>query len=292
MSPFTSFMRRMLPRGIERQVRDIRDFYFRRYRQIELSDEIYSQNLSYYKISFCTTCMNRLFHLKHTIERNIKNNLSYPDIEFVLINYNSSDGLDEWVRLNLMKYIDQGILNYYRTDEPEFFHASKAKNLAHFLSSGDIVCNLDGDNFTGKDYAFYINYLFNKHGLDLLAHFKKSPYWGTEGRIVVTKENFLKLGGYDEYLLPIGHEDHDLINRAKAFGLQYINIQIENFLHYLSNTTKEKAENCGDKEYYDLESANRIKSNENIANSLLVANKHGFEKFNLVKNFQVPVEFP
>ncbi|MEM7106957.1 MAG: glycosyltransferase family A protein [Bacteroidota bacterium] len=232
--------------------------------------------------------MNRLFHLKHTYLQNILDNLDYGKVEFVLINYNSQDKLDEWVKEKLSKYIDSGLLNYYKTLQPSVFHASIAKNLAHRLANGEVLCNLDGDNYTGKDFAYYINYLLNKNEVNSLLHFRKEPYWGTEGRIVLRSDDFHRLGGYDEELLPIGHEDHDLLNRARASGIKYINVTVENFLKYLSNTTKEKAENCTEegKDYYELEQANKKRSDHNIANGMLVANQsEGFNKIEVFHNF-------
>ncbi len=271
---------------VERKIRDIRDVYFRRYRNEKLPDKIFGYN-RHLSISFCTTCMNRLFHLKKTYVQNIKDNIDYPAVEFVLVNYNSQDGLHEWAIKNLKEYIDRGLVNYYYTDAPEVFHASIAKNLAHKVATGDVVCNLDADNFTGKDFAFYINHEMQQEGLSTLIQFKKAPYWGTEGRIVLSKKRFFELGGYDEALAPIGHEDHDLMDRAKAYGLKYKNVQIENFLHYLSNTTFEKAVNVSKDSvrYYDLESANRELSEKNIQLNKLRANEHGWGMIPLMKNF-------
>ena len=50
-----------------------------------------------FKISFCTTCKERLRHLKQTLPKNIKDNSNYPFIEFVILDYNSQDGLGDWM---------------------------------------------------------------------------------------------------------------------------------------------------------------------------------------------------
>ena len=280
-------LKKHISQRLEKLLRRFRDQYLRFYKFEKLPKQIYARQLKNYKISFCITCMNRLFHLKNTLEKNIIDNKNYKNLEFIVINYNSKDHLDRWMREHMSDYIQSGILKYYRTDEPESFHASKAKNLSHLLAEGEIVCNLDGDNFTGKDFAFYINFMFNQHGENIFLHFTKKPFWGTEGRMALTKENFLRLGGYDEDLLPIGHEDHDLMNRAKAFGLNYVKIEIENFLRYLSNTEQEKAENCVNEptSFYVLEKNNRDKSNENIKKGKIIANPQGMSKFTLYKNF-------
>ncbi|MBT1705728.1 glycosyltransferase family A protein, partial [Chryseosolibacter indicus] len=228
---------RQIINPITRAIRDFRDLKLRRYNEEKLPAEIYDPSLEKRKVSFCTTCMNRFFHLRKTFIKNIEDNIDYPNVEFVLLNYNSKDELHQWAQKTLPKYIERGIVNYYYTDRPDFFHASIAKNLAHKVAQGDIVCNLDGDNFTGKDFAYYLNYKMHVMGDNTILHVRKSPYWGTEGRIVLTRKNFIELGGYDESFEPIGHEDHDLLHRAKAYGLKYENVLIENFLHYLSNTT-------------------------------------------------------
>ena len=286
MSKLSLLLKYLIPQKLERSLRTFRDINLRKYNDTRLPEEIYSQN-HYYTISFCSTCMNRLFHLKHTIEKNILDNISYPNVEFVLIDYNSQDGLEGFVKKNLSKYIDDGILNYYKTNEPQKFHASKAKNLSHALAKGDIVCNVDGDNFTGKDFAYYINYLYNKGGTNTIYQFHKPPFWGTVGRLSFYKENFMKLGGYDEAFLPIGHEDMDLVNRGREMGLEFKQERLENFQRYLSNTTLEKSVNCTDElqDYYKLEGTNRKLSNSNIEKGILTANAGGMESFVLYKNF-------
>ena len=127
-----------------------------------LPEEIFSTDLPHLKISYCTTCMGRLNHLQKTYLKNIQNNIDYGNIEFVLINYNSNDGLDEWAQKNLSKLIENGTVKYFLTKDPAHFHMAKAKNLAHRLATGQILVNLDADNYLGKNNAFYLNYLYSK----------------------------------------------------------------------------------------------------------------------------------
>ncbi|MFD2148711.1 glycosyltransferase family 2 protein [Mucilaginibacter antarcticus] len=75
--------------------------------------------MTMFKISFCTTCMNRLSHLKQTLKRNILDNEDYPNLEFILLDYNSTDGLKEYVRSELHTFITSKKLVYYRTEEPK-----------------------------------------------------------------------------------------------------------------------------------------------------------------------------
>lgn len=250
-----------------------------------LPAEIYHQD-QYLKISFCITCMNRLFQLKQTIFKNLQDNAAYPNCEFVIVNYNSRDGLHEWVTENLKKELASGKIKYFHTRDASGWHAAHAKNLAHFLSTGDIVCNLDGDNYTGKDFAFYINYLYQTHpGQDLLLNFKKDKYYGTYGRICMSRKAFNALGGYDEDLHAIGGEDTDLVERGIAYHLPYQNIEMENFLKYIENTNNERVKNTTLPQsfaYYNK--INKARTQQRVADLDLIANEGKVKKVSVYKN--------
>src|SRR5580704_1798101 len=62
------------------------------------------------RISFCISCRGRLHHLRRTLPQNIADNRDYPNLEFVLLDYNSTDGLGEWVRHELSEEIASGRL--------------------------------------------------------------------------------------------------------------------------------------------------------------------------------------
>lgn len=179
----------------------------------------------YHKISLCITCMNRLDHLKKTLGKNIKNNADYLNLEFVLLDYNSNDGLQDWVLNNFRKELAEDRLVYYRTDEPKYFQMSRAKNISHTLASGNIVCNLDADNYTGKDFAFYINSVMQSSINIIGVHKKDNKIFPSHisdcgGRIFLTKENFLKMGGYNEKFIGWGLEDIEFTKRAAILGLR------------------------------------------------------------------------
>src|SRR5574343_1908709 len=63
-------------------------------------------------ISICTTCMNRLRDLEYTLPKNLEDNKNYKKLEFVLLDYNSTDGLSDWVKKYMMSYIKTGRLVY------------------------------------------------------------------------------------------------------------------------------------------------------------------------------------
>src|SRR5688572_6172397 len=95
------------------------------------------------RISICTVCMNRLHHIKQTLPANIAANEDYPNIEFVLLDYNSTDGLSDWIRDEMSEFIENGRLKYYRTEEPLFFDRTHSRNLIVKLATGDVISNVD-----------------------------------------------------------------------------------------------------------------------------------------------------
>lgn len=192
------------------------------------------------KISFCTVCMNRLHHLKETLPENIKNNSDYPKIEFVVLDYNSQDGLSDWMYKNMTSYISGGILKFYRTNQPDSFVHSLAKNAVSKLATGDVICNIDADNYTGKNFAEYINQKFLKDKNIYLYISKNIMKRDNLGRICMKTIDFKKLTGYDEAMNGYGFEDVDLVNRLELLGLKKIEIENANFLNAIPHDDKER----------------------------------------------------
>src|SRR5690348_9240554 len=75
----------------------------------------------HYKISLCTTCMGRLHDLKRTLPVNLELNAKYDWVEFVILDYNSSDGLGDWIRTAMQPQLASGRVVYFRTDEPKHY---------------------------------------------------------------------------------------------------------------------------------------------------------------------------
>jgi len=192
------------------------------------------------KISFCTVVKNRLHHFKETLPKNIDDNKDYPNLQFVILDYNSGDGLELWMKKNMENHILSGRVIYYRTTEPEFFKRSHSRNMAFLLADGDIVCNIDADNFTGREFAKYINSQFDAvENIFLSAHGNnKQP--DLLGRICCRKSDFNSIGGYDEQMEGYGFEDFDLINRLNLVGLKKIIINNPDFLNAMEHSDKER----------------------------------------------------
>jgi hypothetical protein len=200
----------------------------------------------YYRISFCTVSMNRMHHIMQTLPANIQDNEDYPELEFVLLDYNSSDELDKYVHESLYEHIENGKLKYYKTFGPQYFHRSHSRNLLFKLASGDLVCNIDADNFTGSGFASYINEEFNKDQNIFLTTLKQNVSKFTRdvyGRLCLKKNDFYKVGGFDEQMANYGFEDYDLANRLEMAGVKRSTFNFAEHLKAINHKQSERLSN-------------------------------------------------
>lgn len=240
------------------------------------------------KISYCTTCHNRLWQLALTLKNNLLN--LRRNEELVLVNYGSKDGLNRYIENNDLchKYILENKLKYIEVLNVDKYDCSKAKNIAHRFANGQMLVNLDADNFNTRIRNVVLN--TNNHNKLLIHLWANSDYNGTYGKICISKNNFFKLGGYDESFLPIAYQDGDLIERAKRLNIPYLLKPIS--AKIIENNIKEKSENTGFSDWWECFYKNKEKSENNISNNKIVANKDtgwGYVKAKI--NFQDEKEF-
>ena len=169
------------------------------------------------RISYATTCKNRLHHLRETLPVTLGN--IGPDAEVVLLDYDSRDGLAEWVKSALGGFITSGRVRYVQLADEAPWHMAKAKNVAHLLATGEVVCNLDADNWVTAEYAEWLRSVF-QDGERVIAHMPRSACGGGFGSVALRMEDFIRVGGYDERFGLWGHDDCDLIDRAILGGIQ------------------------------------------------------------------------
>ena len=156
-----------------------------------------------------------------TLPQNIAHN---KHATFVLLNYNSGDGLHGHILDKHRADIDSGRLVLYSHFEPERFHMAHAKNMAHrcgIREDGDILVNLDADNFTGPNFDQWILTQFPAKGEKFLWSnmIKGQLDRGITGRIAVTRNAFLMVGGYDERFSEWSPDDEDFKCRMRLLGI-------------------------------------------------------------------------
>jgi glycosyltransferase involved in cell wall biosynthesis len=220
-------------------------------------------------ISFCTTCCNRAYQLKLVFDANYELIQQNPRLEWVVVNFGSADDLDPFVQDRLPDLCDRFV--YVRLTEECGWHLSVAKNLAHHSARGEILVNLDCDNFIADSPAVVERH-FAK-GVRVLHLWSGISHDGTCGKIAITRELFQQIGGYDESLWPMGYQDLDLLNRVSALRVPVV--QASSSTHSaIKNSKQQSIRFCSTEgmTWTDYNRLNRELSDANLAAGRLVAN--------------------
>lgn len=166
------------------------------------------------QLSYCTTCKNRLWQLKQTLPSNIMQ--TSKDVDIVLLDYNSDDGLQDYIVNNFADYLANGQLKYYQLESKRVgFDMAYAKNVVHKLATGKVLFNLDADNFIGTTVTELLTLPTNTI---LLPKMVANTGTGRCGRIGLHKSDFNRLCGYDENIVGMADDDGNLVRRAIAAG--------------------------------------------------------------------------
>lgn len=238
-------------------------------------------------ISFGTSCMGRLAHLEQTYIENIETALDQdPGTKFVLLNYNSQDGMDKWVKCNLIKYIKKGTVKYLRNTTATEFSQARTKNITLKHGLHEVVCNLDADNIITTRYMKKIIRVWNDDTCriggggvvtedDVVV---SCPMPHVFGRVSMYKKTLITMGGFDEQMRGWGGEDIDFYLRYRHLYKRGLRHMYHQGSHDISNrnvfedifgcppsgkiTNPEKNNN----------NINKAISNSNIEKGILVAN--------------------
>lgn len=164
------------------------------------------------KISICSQIKNRLYQFSKTFLKNMETLGQYQDIEWIIVDCGSTDNLSEYIAEYLEKY---SFVKYYQALDFKY-SIPIAKNFAVRFSSGDYVFNLDCDNYLDN---IVDEIRSSNQGVSCDEYLK-----GSHGRIGMSKEVFVQLGGYDENFYPAGVHDNDIVLRANYLNYKFKNI--------------------------------------------------------------------
>ncbi len=195
------------------------------------------------KIVMCLTTYCRTEQLKAALPINLACSWGLRDkVIWVLADMNDEDEsstLMAWLAETVAASLVPGLLYVVRRAEPwSGWHACFAKNTSHMAGihiastllesrpPNVILVNCDSDNLPSKKF---FTYLLGRHALMCDAQglewpklpgvsFRHPGATSTTGRICLSALVFLRLGGYDQAMLPMGYQDIDLTRRLAKLG--------------------------------------------------------------------------
>lgn len=222
-------------------------------------------------ISYCMPCHKRTHDLKKVLPSLIKAANNSPPVEIVALNYNSRDGLEEYLR-SFDEPIGVGnSIRHIRYSDRDYYHMAHARNLAVIWSSGEYFVNAGTDRFLKPEFFNAIRKEIAKGAIWVQPSFKRKFI----GVIACQKNEFIHAGGYDERFEFYGPEDKDiwarLERRGKKFGVYDSRLQSAIRTEKLDKTKN-----------YRLKRTNTIRKQmrsifyENIENKVLAVNRNGW----------------
>lgn len=230
-------------------------------------------------VSLCVSVKDRLDHLQKTILLNLANNREYRNCELLLLNYSCPNlETEKWIKDALGAEIATGRVNYYYYPDSTTFDRSHARNLAFRLSKGDIICNIDADNFTGVGFAAYVSAVLSNDNTFLCG---PRDGRGLGGRICVKRKDWEFVGGFDERFKGYGPEDRDLTNRLCLAGLDKKIILNEGFCKSIAHSNELRMRHHDGvfrKEYENI-------AKQNMETRTINPNGASFGRGRVMKNF-------
>lgn len=248
-------------------------------------------------ISFVTRCMNRLHDLKETLPKNIQDNKNYKNLEFLILDYNSKDGLEEWIKKEMMDQIECGRLNYYRTEEPEFFCPNHSQNVTFKLAQNKLVANVDADNFTHENYSQRLNECAHPYKDKILIVpdnflLPNSTMLLLKGRFCLYKSDIESLRGFDEDLDEgFGNDDVNFVFRCFLRGFKVIRYEKYFSDDRIDTPNDQKVMYVKNKDFEYMKRFNGSITWEKLKTGTTIVNKNRhWGKATLIKNFKEKIE--
>ena len=157
-------------------------------------------------ISFITTCKGRLSQLR----RSLPHMLAQPNSEVIVVDFDCPDRAADWVSSNY-----PSIKVVCATDRPRF-NASAARNLGAAQAQSEWLCFIDAD-ITPCDGFVQILADTLRPG----HYYHGAPFFPDKyGTFLCRREDFDRVGGYDEVFDAWSQEDKDLYRRLEWSGLR------------------------------------------------------------------------
>lgn len=247
-------------------------------------------------ITVVTTCMDRLRDLKQTLPKNLEDNKNYKNAKFIVLDYSSKDGLDKWIKSEMMEFIKSGRLDYYRSENQKYFRPNHSRNVTFRLAKG-LVANVDADNFMHPNYLKRLNDLSSTKEEKILIVPENFLLPGStrlhlKGRFAMHKKDIELLGGFDEDLDEgFGNDDINFVLRAML--LRFSIARFESFYtdNRLPTTDDERVSLVKNKDYRKMRDINMKITTKKIQKGVYCVNKNKhWGEANLIKNFSEKIK--
>ena len=196
-----------------------------------------------FTISYCIPCMNRTHHLKKVMPSIIEAANYSPPVEILVLDYNSTDDIDEYMAsLRSVQLAEGNDITYLKYSKNKYYHMAHARNMVSLAARGKYLVETCVEVYLGKHFFSNIREEINRSKYKWLRFYSKKPSGIYAGIIVIEKEEFIEAGGYDERFELYGPEDRELNSRLERRGIKSRTIN-STYLHPYTSSDEEKTKN-------------------------------------------------
>lgn len=186
----------------------------------EVFDELFTESPTK-DIGGIVCCMNREKNLFKSL-RSWVNTKSFQEI--IVLDYGSKNPITNTIPDDLK---NNSIIKIFRY-EADYWHLTKAYNIAIQLCNCEIIVKLDADYFLSP--LFFDHHTFNIDKQFITGNNSRfQPLWGF---LMCAKKYLMQINGYNERMVGWGHDDIDVNLRLKNIGLKAKVIKT-NFINHL-----------------------------------------------------------
>lgn len=217
-------------------------------------------------ITAICACKNR----NHALRVSLSSWLNFKEInEIIVVDWSSDEDLQEFLSFDERVKI-------IRVNDKQYFNQPQPLNLAISLASGDRILKLDTDYVMNPYYNFFETYTIDDNSFvsgkipyespevwseelqcytinkSEMSHSELSNYYNTynvyykylTGLLYITKQNLLKVGGYNENLGKYyAFEDDEIFQRLELLGLDHKKLYYDHRLHHMPHPDSKRTEN-------------------------------------------------
>lgn len=216
--------------------------------------------------------MNRLDDLIVAMPRALKAANASPPVEIAILNYNSTDALDNYIEV--LKHYDlhpaNRIVYSKYSSSKKVFRMSHARNLSVLMATSEYILISSCDILLDANFFSMTRELLAKHNPQWLT------YENEKGVLLVRRDEFILAGGFDERLVFYGSEDRDLYDRLFRRNGEPVNIKAKPF-YAIRTPDSKKVMNYGSAmNKQQMIEINRAIYLENVEKQVLIANQEGW----------------
>lgn len=192
-------------------------------------------------VSLICACKNR----NAPLQISLSSWLLFKEItEILIVDWSSDESIEHLTKLDPR-------IKVITVSDQEYFNQPQPLNLAVSISTGDYILKVDTDYVLNPYFNFFDFYkvdsnsfLCGQNNYEELE-INSSPYFKyLRGLLYVTRENYLKVGGYNEvHTQYYAYEDDEIVHRLELLGLEKKKVCYNHHIIHIPHPDKKRVEN-------------------------------------------------